>query len=377
MNSNNSTDSMGSVYDYSEQKSVSTRQILDFTLLTNPLGPSEKAKHAMRKAIREIGAPPDAEARYLRRYIARKEHIEPQSILFGNGSTQLLELLIVATKPRKVIVPDPSPSPYDRLLAGHGVESVPVAFACGDDCSVDTESVAARFPRAEMILVSNPHRLTGGTIPISALLDWVEKLEGSDKLLVIDETLIEYTEAVSPVERAALSNNLVILRSFSSFHCLAGLPLGYLIANPRVVTAMRSTLEPGPVSNVACAGALASLRDSGYRKRTAAYLKAEKTYIEDKLRGLDGVQVVDTACNFILLEFDEIAPELEAQLFRRNILIERFVQGGGRVCFRMPMRRHRENARFAKTILRFVRQGNASVNSSLPREIGTLEESPD
>jgi threonine-phosphate decarboxylase len=372
------TDSIDSVYDYAEQKSVSTRQIIDFTLLTNPLGPSEKAKHAMRKAIREVGTPPDAEARYLRRYIARKEQVESQNILFGNGSTQLLELLIVASKPRKVIVPDPLPSSYAQLLGRHGVESVPIAFTRGDSCSIDVESIAARFPEVDLILVPSPHCLTGVTIPVPTLLDLAEKLEGSDKLLVIDETLIEYTEAASPVERAALSRNLVILRSFSFFYSLAGLPLGYFIANSQIVNMVRSALEPGPVSNVACAGALASLRDSGYRKRAAAYLRAEKTYMKDKLRGLGGVKVVDTACSFILLEFDETVLELETQLRKRNILVEKLACDKGSVYLRVPMRRHRDNARFAKTLVRFVRQGRAFEDSASPHtRTETLEERPD
>lgn len=351
---------MDSIYDYAEQKSVSTRQILDFTLLTNPLGPSEKAKHAMRKAIRDIGMPPDSETRYLRRYIARKEHIEQQSILFGNGSTQLLELLIVASKPRRALVPVPLPRLYDRLLSRHGVEPVPMAFTSGDSCSVDVKSIAARLPQVDMILVPSPHCLTGATIPVPALLELATNLAGSDKLLVIDETLIGYAEAASPVEQAASSNNLVVLRSFSFFHCLAGLPLGYLIANPRVINMITSSAGIGAVSNVACAGALASLRDSGYQKRTAAYLKVEKTYVEDKLGGLDGVEVVDTACNFLLIKLNESVPEVEAQFLKRNILIERLVSDNGGVCLRVPMRRHRENARFAKTLLRLVRQGKAN-----------------
>ena len=87
------------IYDYAAAKGISTRQVLDFTDMTNPLGPCSKAKHAMRKALKEAQLPPDRQTRYLRGFIARAEHVAPENILFGHGSTQILDLLLARLKP--------------------------------------------------------------------------------------------------------------------------------------------------------------------------------------------------------------------------------------------------------------------------------------
>ena len=89
------------IYDYAEAKGVSTRQVLDFTFPANPLGPSAKTKHAMRKALKVSDLPPDPRTRYLRSFIAREERIQPENILFGHGSTQILDLILVSLKPLK------------------------------------------------------------------------------------------------------------------------------------------------------------------------------------------------------------------------------------------------------------------------------------
>ncbi len=75
------------IHDYVDKEKISFRKVLDLTLLTNPLGPSNKAKNAMRAALKTISRFPDPDTRHLRRYIARKEHIGPENILFGHGST--------------------------------------------------------------------------------------------------------------------------------------------------------------------------------------------------------------------------------------------------------------------------------------------------
>ncbi len=95
------------IYDYAEAKGVSTRQVLDFTLPANPLGPSAKAKHAMRKALKASDLPPDPRTRYLRGFIARKERIPPENILFGHGSTQILNLSWSRSSPKKSSRPPP------------------------------------------------------------------------------------------------------------------------------------------------------------------------------------------------------------------------------------------------------------------------------
>ncbi len=348
------------IYDYAEKKAVSIRQILDLTCLTNPLGPSEKAKHAMRKALKNLGNSPDRETRYLRREIARRNRIDPASILFGHGATFLLGVLLAAFKPEKVLVPAPVPAYYAELIAGHGGQCLPFPLFEGDGSSIAVGLLSSIPREAGMVILPNPHRLTGGVVPLETLEILERSFEGSERLIVVDEALAEFTEAASPVERATTSNNLLVLRSFSLFHCLAGLPLGYCVACPRIIGAMTSVVDPGPVSVIASAGALASLRDKGFHRRTGEYLRVEKAYFDEKLGRVDGVETIDRGCSFLVLRLLKAVPDLEERLLDKRILVELFVDDRGVPFLRVPIRSHRENARFAKTLIRVMGQGRPS-----------------
>jgi threonine-phosphate decarboxylase len=364
MNPDNSTNS---IYDHAEGKGISTRQVLDLTVLTNPLGPSEKAKHAMRKALKSVHLAPDAEVRYLRRYIAKKEGIPAESILFGHGATQLVSVLLCAFKPKRVAIPTPVPSHYRDLLVKQGGEVVPISLSRHGEGSLDVERMMTLLEGVDLFLAPNPHCLTGDVIPASTLVDLAQGLAGSEKLVVIDEGLLEYTMSRSSSVLAVQSKNVAVLRSFSLFHSMAGLRLGYLVGSPGVLEMAGKTFNPGPVSGVAAAGALASLRDAGFYKRTAEYLGEEKEYLLSKLAQATDTEVIDTPSNFVLVRCMQPPADIEGRLLRRHILIHPFEDNEKRACFRVPICRRRENARFAKTFLRITAQRNdAAVSAPVP-----------
>ncbi len=108
----------------------------------------------------------------------------------------------------------------------------------------------------DMLLVPNPHGMTGALIPLSILHAVIDRIEGSETMLVLDEGLIEFTEGGSPVDWAAQSRNVVILRSFSLYHGLAGLRLGYVVGRASLLDPLAGAARPGPVNTVAAAAAI-------------------------------------------------------------------------------------------------------------------------
>jgi histidinol-phosphate aminotransferase len=182
----------------------------------------------------------------------------------------------------------------------------------------------------------------------------MEALDGSHKILVIDEGLAGFVKTDSPVEAAIHSANVLILRTFSFFHALAGMRLGYALGSQRVLDLVAGVAEPGPVSTVAAAGALASLRDKGFPRRTAEFLAAEKAYMTAKLGLIKGIRPIDTGCNFLLLAVEKPVTDLRSRFLQRRILIEVFEEEKGRQLIRLPLRRRRENARFARTLARIM-----------------------
>jgi histidinol-phosphate/aromatic aminotransferase/cobyric acid decarboxylase-like protein len=342
-----------SIYDHAEKKHVSVRRIVDLMSLTNPFGPSEKAKHAIRKAVKDVSLPPDSRTRYLRRYIAKREGIAVEGIFFGQSSSQLLAMLIAAVKPKRVLIPVPIPLNHKSLVERQGAVPVPFSLAPGDGGSTDVETLTGLMNTADMLLLPNPNHLTGGVIPAALIGELVCRLAGTEKLVVVDEALLEFARATSVIDLTNGSGNIAVLRSFSLFHSLGGLPLAYLAASPTLIDTAGRSLDPGPVSILAAAAALASLRDVGFQRRTAECLEEEKVYLKAKLKKAKGLEIVDTPCNFLLIRLKQVV-DLGTVFLGRNIFIEMFDDGQGGRFLRLPVRQRRDNARFAKTLLRIM-----------------------
>lgn len=347
------------VYDRAEEKHVSVRQIIDFTLAANPIGPSAKAKNAVRKAVKTISLFPDPEARYLRRFISRTEHVAPENIVFGHGSTPILNALLARLKPKRAAIPSPVPPHYLELLQKHDAEAMGFSLGHEDHSSwTNMQDIMSHPDGIDMLVLPNPHTLTGNVLPAGHLGDVIEKFEGMGKTVILDETLAGFAETPSFAERIARSGNALILRSFSLFHSLAGVRLGYAIGSPEVIAAITADFGLNPVNSIAAAAALASLRDTGFYKRTSDFVRAEKKYLLGKMGRLEGVQAFDTPCNFLLVKIEKQIPEIEKRFLERNIMVTTFRDTHGDDYIRLPVRRHPQNARFAKTLARIIQQSN-------------------
>ena len=342
------------VYDHREARKLAAGDVLNFTLLSNPIGPSAKAKHAMRKALKDAPLRPDPQTRRLRRFIALKERIEPENILFGHGSAQLLDMFLVACKPGRVLAPSPLPPDYARLAARRGADVVPFPLRADRRFSLDAEALAAALQGIDALLLPNPHPLTGTVVEGRVLDRIIDAVAGSQAVLVIDEALAGFPSVESPVGRVVKSPNMVILRSFSLFHALAGLRLGYAIGSGETCKRMGNAIDPGPMNVVAEAGALASLRDAGFARRTAEFLAAEKADMTAKLARIEGVAPIDTPCNFIIAAVRKNAAVLRQHLLEKNVFVDIFEEEEGTAHLRVPFRRRRENARFARALARVL-----------------------
>ena len=343
-------------YDF---KKTAKGPVLDFTLLSNPLGPSLRARNPMRKALKDVHRHPDPRTRRLRRFLAAREHIDPENLLFGHGSTQILDAILAAYRPGKVLLPSPL-SPHYELLAGRH-EGCPLPACEGPGVCPMPDALTARLPDVDALFLPNPHMVTGAVAEKHLVEKIISAFAGSRALLVIDEALAGFAALDSPVAKVVQSANVVIVRSFSFFYALAGLRLGYAIEGSfETCGRIAAAIGPGPVNIVAEAGALASMRDTGYPARTAAFLGGERAYMLSKLTRIKGVAATETACNFIIVTVATAADALLRRLLARNVLVDIFKEQEGTAYLRVPLRTRRENARFVRALARAVAEGRAS-----------------
>jgi threonine-phosphate decarboxylase len=213
-----------------------------------------------------------------------------------------------------------------------------------------------------MVILSNPESITGHLLPNETIDSLIARAESTGKSLIIDEQLREFTGERSLAAKAAQSDHVVVLGSFSLFHSLAGLDLAFAVCGPPVVEALSARAHLCSPSAVATAGALASLKDKGFYQRTCESLRAEKDYLRNKLDRIPGVAVSDSACNFLTVSMEEKRDDLKRRFLERKILIEPPREYKGQVFLRVPIRRHPENARFAKTLARLLRSAELAAS---------------
>ncbi|MDD5009326.1 MAG: aminotransferase class I/II-fold pyridoxal phosphate-dependent enzyme [Syntrophorhabdaceae bacterium] len=341
---------MMDIHDYAESKRLSLNRIMDFTSDTNPIGPSNKAKNAVRKKVKHIGYPPDRETRYLKRLICAREGIREEEIIIGPDPAYILSVLLKMTRPKTALVPSPVSDIYEELLKNQSVKIRPFHLNGEKGFAFETGRFIKTIKDADLVLIPNPHNVVGTCLSPGDLLPVISHAAAMNKTLIIDETHRDFPDIPSQTNEITRSKTSIALRSFSTFYGLAGFRFGYAIGSNDLIRNIRDRLGHFPVNLLAEAAAIASLRDMGYRKRTLAYIEGEKHFIQDALAGAERVQCIDTPCSFLLLKLNEKIAGLRDAFLKRRIVVGDFTDKNGSQYIRLPVRKHAWNARFIRAL---------------------------
>ena len=195
----------------------------------------------------------------------------------------------------------PCSARFEKRLRRCSAEVKSIALKEDGGFSTEVGKICELMGSVDMMIVSRPHEMTGAVVPDADLDLLITESDRLGKVLVIDEAYRDYTVLASPLKRAVDSRSTMILRTFSLYHALAGLRLGYGVGSSRLAAEMRRAFPSSLVNGIAPHGAVTSLRDTGFRVRTMKFIEEEKAYFRRKLEGIKGVDIIDTPCNFVLL----------------------------------------------------------------------------
>lgn len=278
----------------------------------NPLGPSPRALRALVKSGRELFRYPDGASTALREAVAASCGVHPSRVIIGAGSDELIELLgKTYLGPSTSIVVSAHAFTRYRMageLMGAAVLTVPMK-----DMTHDLEAMA-KAVRADtrLVFIANPNNPTGTYNDQPSLTAFLERIAGINRsrecpvLVAVDEAYYEYARSFAkdyPDTRSLqkVFDFLIVLRTFSKAHALAGLRIGYGLADPAVIQALDRVRPPFNVSLAAQAAGAASLADRAHVARGVALVARERPKLTAAVRRL-GIPVVDGVGNFFLMD---------------------------------------------------------------------------
>jgi L-threonine-O-3-phosphate decarboxylase len=333
---------------------------LDFSTNLNPLGPPASVLKALRSSLSAIARYPDPDSTVLVEALARHHRVEPNQIMIGNGVNECIHAIARSWPSSIVAIVQPTYTEYHRACvnARHRVQHWVTE---GDDFQPTPFDPG----RARMVWLCNPNNPTGRLWSLGQLIPWIESHPAVD--FIVDESFLPFRPdhlRHSLIRQVKRVENLIVLRSLTKLFTLPGLRLGYLLANPVRVAALRSNQPWWPISVLSQLAGLAALKDKPFIQRTQAWLKPERNLLLYKLDAFSGnLRPVLSQTNFVLVHLQGISAQvLRYQLLRHGICIRlatnRFVGLEGEY-IRLAVRTRKENEQLVAA-LRSILKSNAS-----------------
>lgn len=317
----------------------------------NPFGPSPRVAAAIAAALPGLWRYPDPKGGDLKAALAAKLGVDTTQIALGNGSHELLMLLgqCFAGASTSVVFSQYGFAVFAIAAAATGAQSVRVPALPPDHPSAplghDLEALAAAVrPDTRLVYLANPNNPTGTWFDDATLETFLGRVPRG-VIVVVDEAYHEYVDApglTSALRFLPRHPNVVVMRTFSKAHALAGLRVGYAVGHASTITVIEQLRESFNVNNVALAAAEAALGDDDHVRRVCAFAREERNWLAGRLRER-GWRVLPSQTNFVLVDFGRDAGEIEAQLFRHAVVVRPMVGYGLPTCLRISVGTRAEN----------------------------------
>lgn len=304
------------------KRELGLRKVIKLASNENPFCPSPKVLKAIEQSARQVNRYPDGGCFLLRKLLSSRLKVNNDELIFGNGSDELIVLSVRAfVQPGdEVIIAKPSFLIYQIASAIEGavIKSVPLI-----NFRYDLEGMKkAVSKKTKIIFLGNPDNPAGSYFTKKMLEDFIAFVP-KDVLIFIDEAYFEYVTEKDYVDSLALVKkykNIIVTRTFSKMYGLAGLRIGYGIANKEIIDLLNRIREPFNVNSLAQAAAIACLNDQPYYKRVADVVRFQRQYLMSSLERL-GLVFIKSYTNFILVKLTMDSKIIVKKLMERGVIV--------------------------------------------------------
>ena len=348
--------SHGSIYSIINFKKVK----IDFSSNINPLGISRFVLKEIKKKIKQIShVYPDPHCTLLKKSIAEyTEHgIDQKWINIGNGATELIHNFVRCLSSKNAIIPSPTFCEYELASkrCGMKISYIPLSkkFEIEPDIIIEKEKKNSN----SLIFLCNPNNPTG-LVNTKAIEKILFSIDNSKTILLIDESFIDFLnniEKKSMISKIKEFDNLAILRSMTKSYGLAGLRLGYLIANPDLIKKLKFHQITWNVNGIAQVAGIAALHDQRYIRRTKKIIQKERDFMYSKINKKEShLKALRSDVNFFLIKLKDIDSTFYQKIMLNfhGILVRdcSTFTGMSNEFIRVAVRTHKDNLTMLKAI---------------------------
>jgi histidinol-phosphate aminotransferase len=327
----------------------------------NPHSPSERVQQAIAGALAQLNRYPDGSGFYLRQALAKRHGVMPDQVILGNGSNELIELIVRAfLRPgEEAVIPHPSFVVYPMIVQAAGGIRVVVTLK---DYRLDLEAMArAITPLTKLVFIANPNNPTATIVTAPEVEQFIGRIPPT-VVVVFDEAYIEFAQGPDFPDSLAYvrqGRKVFVLRTFSKASSLAGLRVGYGIADPDAVALVHRIRQPFNVNSLAQVAALAALEDDTHIRECLRMNEAGRHYLYDEFTSL-GLKYVPSRANFILVDVGRSAHDIYQRLLREGVIVRPMTSFGMETALRITVGTPEENRRLIKTMRKCLEEARSA-----------------
>ncbi|HDZ77568.1 MAG TPA: threonine-phosphate decarboxylase [Candidatus Omnitrophica bacterium] len=293
----------GNIEELKEKFSPKINNVLDFSSNLNPLNTPLKIRETIKNNLKSIGGYPDIYSRRTRNFIARFHKVSEENILITNGSIEAIYFTARLLSTKTSLIALPTFSEYERAIKANRGMCRYVKTNPENDFNLNVEKIAKLIKKVHALWICNPNNPTSKVCSYDELLFLAKRANVNNALFIIDEAFIDFLpnpDKASLVKALSDTRNILIIRSLTKFFTIAGLRVGYLIADKRLIKRLSNFSYPWAVNYFAQECAKCAFLDNRYINKSRGLISKEKDFLYDKLCEFKELKVYYPYVNFIL-----------------------------------------------------------------------------
>jgi histidinol-phosphate aminotransferase len=288
----------------------------------NIFGPSPKVIDYFKKGLSNINYYPDSYCRQLRKKLSLKLGVSQDSIIFGNGTDQIIEMVCdaILEKGKNIVIPNPTFLTYERSAMKNEADVLRVPLS---GFRQDIKGIVQKADEnTAIIFLTSPHNPTG-TIITAEEIEYILENISSDVLIVLDEAYKEFMPdefKINSIDYLKKYDNLLLMRTFSKIYGIAGLRIGYGIGNGEVISDITKLMQPFVVNSIAQIAAIISLEDDNNINENIKIVISEREKLCKKLED-EKIYFVQSYSNFVLIKTGSRSSEFSEELLKNGFMV--------------------------------------------------------